>query len=190
MSRIVNKPIIIPDGVSFNINGSQVTVKGSRGELTKEFFDYIIVSQEDNFVWVKPPLLDSTNNEIIKNHKKKFSPKLGLVWRLLKNMVEGVSNGYKKVLLLEGTGYRANVQGNILTLQLGFSNDIKMEIPEGISISVEKDTKITIEGNDKESVGEIAMVIKKKRPVEPYKGKGVRFENEYVKRKESKKASK
>jgi len=105
-------------------------------------------------------------------------------------MIEGVNSGYKKVLQLEGTGYRSNVQGNIITLQLGFSNDVKMKIPEGIKVTVEKDTKIIIEGNDKEQVGELAMNIKKKRPVEPYKGKGVRFEGEYIKHKESKKAAK
>ena len=105
-------------------------------------------------------------------------------------MIEGVNTGYKKVLQLEGTGYRSNVQGDTLTLQLGFSSDVKMKVPEGIKVTVEKDTKIIIEGNDKEKVGELAMNIKKKRPVEPYKGKGVRFEGEYVKMKESKKAAK
>lgn len=190
MSRLANKPVIIPSGVELNIQGSKVTVKGKRGELTKEFFDYILISQEGDSVYVRPPSIKSDDVEALKVNKKKYSAQLGLVWKLISNMVEGVSNGYKKVLLLEGTGYRANVQGEILTLQLGFSNDIKMNIPNGINIAVEKDTKITIEGNDKEAVGEIAMVIKKKRPVEPYKGKGVRFADERVKRKESKKASK
>ena len=190
MSRLANKSISIPSGVEVSIQGSKVTVKGKRGELTREFFDYIMITKEESSIWVKPPKTDLTDPEEIKSHKKKYSAQLGLVWRLISNMIEGVNTGYKKVLLLEGTGYRSNVQGNIITLQLGFSNDIKMNVPEGLTVTVEKDTKIIIEGNDKESVGELAMVIKKKRPVEPYKGKGVRFENERVKRKESKKASK
>lgn len=184
MSRLSNKPIAIPQGVEVKIDGHKVVVKGKRGELTREFFDYIILELENNSLWVKPPKIDSTDEEAIKENKAKYSAKLGLVWKLISNMIEGVNTGYKKVLQLEGTGYRSNVQGDTLTLQLGFSSDVKMKIPEGIKVTVEKDTKIIIEGNDKEKVGELAMNIKKKRPVEPYKGKGVRFEGEYVKMKE------
>lgn len=190
MSRLANKPIAVPSGVEIKIDGHKVTVKGKRGELTRDFFDYIIVSLDNNLLWVKPPKLESTDEKAIKDHKKEYAAKLGLVWKLISNMIEGVTSGYKRVLQLEGTGYRSNVQGDILTLQLGFSSDIKMKVPEGLKVTVEKDTKITIEGNDKEQVGELAMVIKKKRPVEPYKGKGVRFDGEHVKHKESKKAAK
>ena len=190
MSRLANKPIQIPTGVDVKIDGHKITVKGKRGELTKDFFDYIIFELEGNALWIKPPKIESDNEKAIKENKAKYSAQLGLVWKLIYNMIEGVNSGYKEVLQLEGTGYRSNVQGNIITLQLGFSNDVKMKIPEGIKVTVEKDTKIIIEGNDKEQVGELAMNIKKKRPVEPYKGKGVRFEGEHVKHKESKKAAK
>lgn len=191
MSRLANKPILIPSGVEVKVDGHKITVKGKRGELTREFFDYIIFELDNNkALWVKPPKIESSDEKAIKENKSKYSAQLGLVWKLIYNMIEGVNTGYKKVLQLEGTGYRSNVQGNIITLQLGFSNDVKMKIPEGIKVAVEKDTKIIIEGNDKEQVGELAMNIKKKRPVEPYKGKGVRFEGEYVKHKESKKAAK
>ena len=190
MSRLANKPIQIPTGVEVKVDGHKITVKGKRGELTREFFDYIIFELEGNTFWVKPPKIESSDEKAVKENKAKYSAQLGLVWKLIYNMIEGVNSGYKKVLQLEGTGYRSNVQGNIITLQLGFSNDVKMKIPDGIKVMVEKDTKIIIEGNDKEQVGELAMNIKKKRPVEPYKGKGVRFEGEYVKHKESKKAAK
>ena len=190
MSRLANKPIAIPQGVEVKVDGHKVIVKGKRGELTREFFDYIIIELENNSLWVKPPKIESTDEKAIKENKAKYSAQLGLVWKLISNMIEGVTTGYKKVLQLEGTGYRSNVQGDTITLQLGFSSDVKMKIPEGIKVTVEKDTKITIEGNDKEQVGELAMNIKKKRPVEPYKGKGVRFEGEHVKMKESKKAAK
>ena len=189
MSRLANKPIQIPAGVEVKVDGHKITVKGKRGELTREFFDYIIFELEGNVLWVKPPKIEGSDEKAVKENKAKYSAQLGLVWKLIYNMIEGVNSGYKKVLQLEGTGYRSNVQGNIITLQLGFSNDVKMKIPDGIKVTVEKDTKIIIEGNDKEQVGELAMNIKKKRPVEPYKGKGVRFEGEYVKHKEGKKAA-
>ena len=191
MSRLANKPIALPNGVSLNVDKGHVVVKGKLGELTRDFFDYIIISQDDKGVWVKAPeATNVTKEEARKIFKKQYSANVGLSFRLLSNMIEGVSTGYKKVLLLEGVGYRANIQGNILTLQLGFSSDIKLTVPEGLKISIEKDTKITIEGIDKEVVGQFAIVIKKKRPVEPYQGKGVRFEGEKVRRKEGKKASK
>ncbi len=190
MSRLANKPILVPNGVEVKIEGSKVTVKGKRGELTREFFDYIIIELDNNSVWVKPPKINSTDENAIKENKSKYSAQLGLVWKLISNMIEGVNTGYKKVLQLEGTGYRSNIQGDIITLQLGFSSDVKMKVPAGLTVTIEKDTRIIIEGNNKEQVGELAMNIKKKRPVEPYKGKGVRFEGEYVKMKESKKAAK
>lgn len=190
MSRLANKPIVLPQGIDIVINGNKIIVKGKRGELSYEFQKDIKIVNDNGSLWVKAPDIESKDEKVLKSHKKAYSPVLGLTWTLIKNMIIGVNDGYKKVLLLEGTGYRANIQGDILTLQLGFSSDVKMKVPNGISVKIEKDVKITIEGNDKEAVGELAMVIKKKRPVEPYKGKGVRFEGEQVKRKESKKASK
>lgn len=190
MSRLANKPILVPNGVEIKIDGPKVSVKGKRGELTREFFDYIIIELDGSSLWVKPPKVNSVDEDVIRENRNKYSSQLGLVWKLISNMIEGVNTGYKKVLQLEGTGYRSNIQGDIITLQLGFSSDVKMKVPSGLTVTVEKDTRIIIEGNDKEQVGEFAMNIKKKRPVEPYKGKGVRFEGEYVKMKESKKASK
>lgn len=191
MSRLANKPIAIPNGVSLNIEGSHVVVKGKLGELTRDFFDYILITQDDKGVWVKgPEMKDLSKEEAMKIFRRQYSAAVGLSYRLLSNMIEGVSVGYKKVLLLEGVGYRANIQGNTITLQLGFSNDIKLTVPEGLKVTIDKDTKISIEGINKELVGQFAIVIKKKRPVEPYQGKGVRFEGERVRRKEGKKASK
>lgn len=191
MSRLANKPIALPDGVSLSIDKSTVVVKGKLGELTRTFFDYIIVSQEGSDVWVKGPKIEASSEEEAKKiFKKEYSAMVGLSYKLLANMIEGVSQGYKKVLLLEGVGYRASIAGDDLTLQLGFSSDIKLKVPAGLKVSIERDTKITIEGVDKELVGQFAIIIKKKRPVEPYRGKGVRFEGQYVRRKEGKKASK
>ncbi len=191
MSRLANKPIVLPDGVTLSIDKSTVVVKGKLGELTRTFFDYIIVTQEGNNVWVKVPEIKASSEEEVKKiFKKEYSAMVGLSYKLLANMIEGVSQGYKKVLLLEGVGYRASVAGDDLTLQLGFSSDIHLKVPEGLKISIERDSKITIEGIDKELVGQFAIIIKKKRPVEPYRGKGVRFEGQYVRRKEGKKASK
>lgn len=190
MSRLANKPIKIPSGVEVKVEKNKVAVKGKRGELSRQFDNDVVVTVDTSTVSVNPPAINSTDKEEMKANKKKHSAELGLVWKLISNMIEGVHTGYKKVLQLEGTGYRSNIQGDILTLQLGFSNDLKLTVPKDLKVTVEKDTKITIEGNDKESVGQFAIIIKKKRPVEPYKGKGVRFEGERVKRKESKKASK
>lgn len=191
MSRIALKPIAIPKGVDIAIDKNKVTVKGTLGELSREFFESIIFTKEENGVSVRAPKTENVSEEEAKKiFKKNYSAKIGLSYKLLFNMIEGVSKGYKKTLLLEGVGYRSSIQGNILTLQLGFSSDIKMNVPAGLKITIEKDTKINIEGIEKELVGQFAMTIKKKRPVEPYQGKGVRFEGQYVRRKEGKKASK
>lgn len=191
MSRIALKPIALPKGVDIAIDKNKVTVKGALGELSREFFENIIFTKEENGVSVRAPKTENVSEEEAKKiFKKNYSAKIGLSYKLLFNMIEGVSKGYKKTLLLEGVGYRSSIQGNILTLQLGFSSDIKMNVPAGLKITIEKDTKINIEGIEKELVGQFAMTIKKKRPVEPYQGKGVRFEGQYVRRKEGKKASK
>ena len=134
MSRLSNKPIAIPQCVEVKVDGHKVIVKGKRGELTREFFDYIILELENNSLWVKPPKIESTDEKAIKENKAKYSAQLGLVWKLISNMIEGVTTGYKKVLQLEGTGYRSNVQGDTITLQLGFSSDVKMKIPEGVKV--------------------------------------------------------
>ncbi len=191
MSRLANKPILLPNGVTLSIDKSTVVVKGKLGELTRTFFDYIIVSQEGNNVWVKVPEIKASSEEEAKKiFKKEYSAMVGLSYKLLANMIEGVNQGYKKVLLLEGVGYRASIAGDDLTLQLGFSSDIHLKVPQGLKVAIERDSKIIIEGIDKELVGQFAIIIKKKRPVEPYRGKGVRFEGQYVRRKEGKKASK
>jgi large subunit ribosomal protein L6 len=176
MSRIGKQPIPLPDKVEVNIRGSQVTVKGPKGELSRSFDPDIKVSLEDGVLHVQRPTDHRTHRAM---H--------GLTRALLANMVKGVSEGYSKVLEIEGTGYRAEMQGEKLILQLGYSHPIEFPPPVGISFEVPRGGRsITISGIDKELVGEIAARIRRQRPPEPYKGKGVRYQGERVRRKAGK----
>jgi len=177
MSRIGKQPIEIPSGVTLTQNGQAITVKGSKGELSFTLPESISGSTEDNMFSVKPA------NEGDKVAKAMW----GMSRTMIVNMITGVTEGYKKELQLKGVGYRAQAQGNKLTLQLGFSHDVVYEAPEGIKIEAPKPTDIIVSGIDKQKVGQVAAEIRSYRKPEPYKGKGVRYVGEYVRSKEGKK---
>ncbi|SRR5690606_21358508 len=178
MSRIGNKAIVVPAGVTVDIReGNLVTVKGPKGQLEKQLNPELNIQLDGNLLTISRP-----NNNM-------FTRKIhGTTRALLFNMVTGVSEGYSKKLEIRGVGYRAQLQGNTLVLQLGFSHNIEMPIPEGLSLDVPKNTEITVNGIDKQAVGQFAAEIRKHRKPEPYKGKGIRYVDEYVPRKAGKTA--
>ena len=176
MSRIGKKPVVIPQGVEVNLSGQNLAVKGPKGELAVTLSDYVTVAQNDDGVTVTP--IDNTQTA------RSF---WGLSRSLVQNIVTGVSEGFSRKLELQGVGYRAQVQGTTLKLSLGFSHDVDFPVPEGIKVECPSQTEIVITGIDKQKVGQVASEIRSYRPPEPYKGKGVRYEGEYVFRKEGKK---
>jgi len=175
VSRIGNDPIVIPDGVDVTVGDDGVTVKGPRGTLVDRYDKRIVVVVEDGVV-----RLSRVDDE------RESRALHGLSRALLNNMVVGVSEGYKKELRTEGVGYRANLQGSRLELQVGYSHPIHIEAPDGISFEVPEPTRIIVSGIDKQQVGQIAADIRRVRPPEPYKGKGIRYVGEYVRRKAGK----
>jgi len=183
MSRVGNQPISVPEGVTISRENGWVKVKGPKGELLQKVDTAFEVKIEDSEVTLSRP-----------TEQKRHKSLHGLYRSLVANMVEGVSQGYKKELELVGVGYRANVQGDILELNLGYSHNIYFQIPEGIKVNSEapkgKNPTVTLEGFDKQLVGQVAAKIKSLRPVEPYKGKGIRFVGELVRRKAGKTAAK
>jgi large subunit ribosomal protein L6 len=177
MSRIGKKPIDIPSGVDVKVDGSQVVVKGPRGQLELDAHSDMAVKVEDNTVIVERPS-DQPNHRSLH----------GLTRSLIANMVEGVTAGFKRTLEIQGVGYRAEAAGKGITLHLGYSHTINFEAPEGINIDLPNQTTVVVEGMDKQAVGQAAAVIRSFRPPEPYKGKGVRYQGEYVRRKAGKTA--
>ena len=177
MSRIGKKPIAIPAGVDVKINGSEVTVKGPKGELKNTFNADIGIAMENNEIIVTRPSDD-------KEHRALH----GLTRTLIANMVEGVSNGYKKELEVNGVGYRAQKQGKNLVMNLGYSHQVIMPEVDGITIEVPNNNSIIISGADKQKVGQFAAQVREKRPPEPYKGKGIKYVDEHIRRKEGKAA--
>ena len=177
MSRIGNKPIAIPAGVDVKIDGTVVTVKGPKGELKNSFNAAINIAIENNEILVTRP---SDNKEHRSLH--------GLTRTLIANMVEGVTNGYKKQLEVNGVGYRAQKQGKDLVMNLGYSHQVIMPEIDGITIEVPNNNSIIISGPDKQKVGQFAAEVREKRPPEPYKGKGIKYVDEYIRRKEGKAA--
>ena len=173
MSRIAKKPLIVPTGVEFKMTDRDVNVKGKKGTLSYRLHDAVELEVNGNVVTVRP--------------RKGPHPMVGTTCKLLLNMVLGVSEGFIKELQLVGVGYRAKAQGKVLELSLGYSNPVIFEIPEGISIETPSNTEIQVKGIDKQAVGETAAKIRKKRPPEPYKGKGIMYKGERIKRKEVKK---
>ncbi|WP_249872554.1 50S ribosomal protein L6 [Oceanobacillus saliphilus] len=177
MSRIGLKPIEIPEGVELKLNGTTVTVKGPKGELTRELHSDMKINIEDNVLTVERP-------SDHKDHRALH----GTTRSLINNMVEGVSKGFEKSLEIIGVGYRAQKQGNKLVVSAGYSHPVEIDAIDGIEIDVPKNTQLTIKGIDKELVGAVAANIRAIRPPEPYKGKGIRYTDEYVRRKEGKTA--
>ena len=176
MSRIGKKTITVPKGVTITLNGQDVTVKGPKGERSWTVAEEIEVKQEGEELTFTP-----------RSESQRAKAMWGLSRTLVANMVTGVTEGFEKNLELVGVGYRAAMKGTAVSLQLGFSHDVDIAAPEGITFAVPKQTEIKISGNDKQAVGQIAAVIRKLRPPEPYKGKGVRYQGETVRRKEGKK---
>ncbi len=177
MSRIGNKHIVIPAGVTFEQNGNTVKVKGPKGELEYTYNADLTVEVNGNEVVVTRPTDGKFHRTI---H--------GTTRALLNNMVVGVSNGFEKILEINGTGYRAQLQGKVLVVNAGYSHPVNLEIPEGLTVTVPNPTEIHVAGCDKHLVGQFAADIRIIRKPEPYKGKGIRYQGEYVRRKEGKKA--
>ena len=182
MSRIGRKPIEIPKGVEVSLENHTATIKGQKGELRYGLHPDVAVKQEDNQIIV------SLQEQLSKKRANLAKGLWGLTRTLLANMIQGVTQGYEKRLLIDGTGYRALVEGDSLNLSLGFSHPVKAKIPAGLSCEVQKNV-IIISGINKQEVGEFAAHIRRYRPVEPYKGKGIKYEGEVVRRKEGKKAA-
>ena len=177
MSRIGKQPIEIPSGVEVSVDGSRVTVKGPRGTLERTFHQEVTIVKDDGVVLVERPDDEAFHRAL---H--------GLTRTLIANMVEGVTKGYEKRLEIVGVGYRAALKGDDLELAVGFSHPVAFARPEGIEFEVPAPTRIVVRGNDKQQVGEIAATIRKVRKPEPYKGKGIRYEGEYVRKKAGKAA--
>jgi large subunit ribosomal protein L6 len=177
MSRIGRQPIPIPESVTVRVEPDRVDVKGPKGELSERIPRDIEVVQEDGQLLVRRP----TNRG---EHRALH----GLTRSLVANMVIGVTDGYAKTLEIQGVGYRAQLKGSDLELALGYSHPVPIKAPQGIEFEVPQPTRVIIKGNSKQQVGEIAAVIRKQRPPEPYKGKGIRYEGEYVARKVGKRA--
>ncbi len=175
MSRIGKQPVPVPKGVTITIDGQKVTVKGAKGELSRELPPEIAFVQEGEEIVV-------TRRDESRNARQRH----GLVRTLIANMVEGVSNGYQKKLEIQGVGYRASLQGQKLVMALGYSHPVEFEPPAGIQFAVEGNTNVTVTGIDKEVVGNTAATVRAARPPEPYKGKGVRYAGEQVRRKAGK----
>ncbi|MEI5640280.1 MULTISPECIES: 50S ribosomal protein L6 [unclassified Pseudoalteromonas] len=175
MSRIAKAPINVPAGVEVTINGQDIKVKGKNGELTRTINDAVEVSLNDNVITTAPREVANAWAQA------------GTARALINNMINGVNEGFEKKLQLVGVGYRAAVKGKVLDLTLGFSHPVNFEIPEGITIEAPSQTEIVVKGADKQLVGQTAANIRAYRQPEPYKGKGVRYADEYVRRKEAKK---
>jgi large subunit ribosomal protein L6 len=177
MSRIGKRPVPVPKGAQVAIKGQDVEVKGPKGTLKLRLVDQVHASVEGDKVSVLPHDKDAPGARAM----------WGLSRTLVRNAIEGVTQGYSVGLEITGVGYRAQVQGKALTLQLGFSHEVKYPVPDGVQIACEKPTSITISGADKQKVGQIAAEIRGFRPPEPYKGKGIRYSDETIRRKEGKK---
>lgn len=177
MSRVGKQPVAIPSGVTVTVNGTEVLAKGGKGEIKRQFNNEVVIEVKDGKVLIGPRDKESQRSRAM----------WGMTRNQVSNMVEGVSKGYTKKLEINGVGFRAASDKNTLTLALGFSHEIKYAIPAGIEIKCEKPTLVAISGASKDLVGQVAAEIRALRKPEPYKGKGVRYEGEYVRQKEGKK---
>ena len=175
MSRIGNKPITVPDGVEVKLEGNHITVKGPKGTLERDIHNNIKVSIEEKIIKIERPDDEPANRSL---H--------GLTRTLINNMINGVLNEYKRELEINGVGYRAQKKGNNLVMNLGYSHPVEMEAPNGITFDVPNPNQIIVRGIDKELVGQTAAVIRTKRPPEVYRGKGIKYVEEHIRRKEGK----
>ncbi len=173
MSRVANNPVALPSGVEVKVDGRDLSVKGSMGTLALSLVDGVQVSQDDNALTIA--------------YDESAKAMAGTTRALVANMVKGVSEGWEKKLVLNGVGYRANVSGKTVNLTVGLSHPVEYALPEGISAETPSQTEIVVKGIDKQAVGQAAAEIRSYRPPEPYKGKGIRYADEYVRRKEAKK---
>lgn len=175
MSRVAKKEIPLPNGVEFKANGGEVTVKGSKGQLTMQLHSDVVVNQNENVLNVG--VRDGVSS----------MAQAGTARALIANMVHGVSEGFERKLELVGVGYRAQAKGKIVGLSLGYSHPVDYELPEGVSAETPSQTEIVLKGADKQQLGQVAAEIRAWRPPEPYKGKGIKYAGEHIKRKEAKK---
>ncbi|MDL2283779.1 50S ribosomal protein L6 [Oxalobacter sp. OttesenSCG-928-P03] len=176
MSRVGKMPIAIPDGTTVTISGGQITVKGSLGTLSRDLSEHVKVKEENKNLLIEPA-----------NESREAQAMWGTTRALVNNMVEGVSKGFERRLTLVGVGYRAQVQGDTLNMSLGFSHPVSHTMPEGVKCETPSQTEIVLKGIDKQVVGQVAAEVRAYRSPEPYKGKGVRYADEVVKLKETKK---
>ncbi|MDK3018682.1 50S ribosomal protein L6 [Pseudodonghicola flavimaris] len=176
MSRIGKKPVELPSGVTATISGQTVEVKGPKGTRSFTATDDVTISVEENAVKVEP-----------RGKSKRARQQWGMSRTQVANLVTGVTQGFKKELEIQGVGYRAQMQGNVLKLNLGYSHDVDFQIPDGVTVTAPKQTEIVVEGIDQQLVGQVAANIREWRAPEPYKGKGIRYKGEYIFRKEGKK---
>ncbi len=176
MSRIGKKPVALPSGVSANISGQSVEVKGPKGTRSFHATDDVTLTMEDGAVKVTP-----------RGTSKRARQQWGMVRSQIDNLVVGVTKGFRKDLEIQGVGYRAAMSGNILKLSLGYSHEVNFEVPAGVTVSAPKQTEIIVEGIDQQLVGQVAANIREWKKPEPYKGKGIRYKDEFVFRKEGKK---
>jgi large subunit ribosomal protein L6 len=176
MSRIGKRPVELPSGVSASVSGQTIEVKGPKGTRSFTATDEVTIAVEDGTVTVTP-----------RGKSKRARQQWGMSRTMVQNLVTGVSDGFTKELEVQGVGYRAQAQGNVLKLSLGLSHDVDFPIPDGVTVTTPKNTQVVVEGSDQQLVGQVAANIREWRPPEPYKGKGIRYKDEYIFRKEGKK---
>ncbi|WP_095587595.1 50S ribosomal protein L6 [Actibacterium ureilyticum] len=176
MSRIGKRPVELPSGVSASVSGQTVEVKGPKGARSFTATDDVTLAVEENTVTVTP-----------RGSSKRAKQQWGMSRTMVQNLVTGVSDGFKKELEINGVGYRAQMQGNVLKLSLGLSHEVNFEVPAGVTVTTPKQTEIVVEGSDEQLVGQVAANIREWRKPEPYKGKGIKYKDEYIFRKEGKK---
>ncbi len=176
MSRIGKKPVELPEGVSATLTGRTVEVTGPKGKLSFTATDDVTINIQDNVINVTP-----------RGNSKRARQQWGMSRTMVQNLVAGVTDGFKKELEINGVGYRATLQGDTLKLQLGYSHDVFFEVPQGVTVTVPKQTQVIIEGIDRQLVGQVAANIREWRKPEPYKGKGIKYKGEFIFRKEGKK---
>ncbi|MFN4223653.1 MAG: 50S ribosomal protein L6 [Fervidobacterium nodosum] len=184
MSRIAKKPVVLPTNVQISVTDSEIKVKGPKGELKLNNHPFVSIKVEGNEVWVTP------NLEVAKRKadERKFKAMVGTYWRLIRNMVLGVTEGFKKELEIVGVGYRAQLQGNKLIMNLGYAHQVEFDVPADVKVEVPAPNKIIVSGIDKQRVGQVAADIRKWREPNPYSGKGIKYVDEVIKLKEGKKA--